>query len=109
MISIPVGAGLWLSALAIRFRDVRFGIGFAVRMLLYTAPIVYSASSIPSKYRIIYSINPIVGVIEGFRACFLGTPIPWIYIFPGLIMSFVIVVSGALYFKKMEYLFVDVI
>jgi len=109
MMSIPAGIGMWLSALAIRFRDVKFAMPFAVRMLIYTAPIVYSASAIPDKYRIIYSLNPIVGVIEGYRACFLGTPVPWMYILPGMITAVIILLSGALYFRKMERVFVDVI
>ena len=109
MIAIPAGVGMWLSALAIRFRDVKFAMPFVVRMLIYSAPIVYSASSIPEKYRIIYSLNPIVGVIEGYRSCLLGTPIPWTYIWPGIITAVIILISGALYFKRMERIFVDVI
>ena len=109
MVSIPTGIGLWLSALAIRFRDVKHAMPFVVRMLIYTAPIVYSASSIPETYRFIYSLNPIVGVIEGFRSCLLGTTMPWPFIWPGILTSFILLFGGALYFKKMEWLFVDVI
>ena len=109
MIFIPAGIGMWLSALAIRFRDVKFAMPFVVRMLIYSAPIVYSATSIPEAYRFIYSFNPIVGVIEGYRACFLGTPMPWLFILPGIFTSLLVLVSGALYFKRMERIFVDVI
>jgi len=109
MIFIPAGVGMWLSALAIRFRDVKHAMPFMIRMLIYSAPIVYSASSIPEKYRLIYSLNPIVGVIEGYRACLLGTPIPWNYILPGILTSILLLVSGAFYFKRMERVFVDVI
>jgi lipopolysaccharide transport system permease protein len=109
MMSIPAGIGMWLSSMAIRFRDVKFAMPFIIRMLIYTAPIVYSASAIPEKYRIIYSLNPIVGVIEGFRACLLGTPIPWLYILPGIITAILLLISGALYFKRTEWLFADVI
>lgn len=109
MMSISAGVGMWLSAMAIRFRDVRLAMPFVIRMLMYTAPIVYSATSIPEKYRIIYSFNPIVGVIEGTRACLLGTPIPWFYIWPGMITTTILLISGALYFKRMEKVFVDVI
>ena len=109
MMSISAGTGLWLSAMAIRFRDVKFAMPFAIRMLMYTAPIVYSASSIPETYRIIYSLNPIVGIIEGFRACFIGTPMPWPYIWPGIITTLILLISGAFYFKRMERVFVDVI
>lgn len=109
MVSIPAGIGMWLSALAIRFRDVRHAMPFVVRMLIYTAPIVYSASSIPETYRFIYSLNPIVCVIEGFRSCLLGTAIPWWFIWPGILTSFILLFGGAFYFKRMEWLFVDVI
>ena len=87
MMSIPLGIGLWLSSMAIRFRDIRQAMPFFIQMLMYTAPIVYSASSIPENYRLLYSLNPIVGVIEGYRACLLGTPIPWLYIWPGMLTA----------------------
>jgi lipopolysaccharide transport system permease protein len=109
MMSIPTGIGMWLSALAIRFRDVKHAMPFVVRMLIYSAPIVYSASSIPETYRMIYSLNPIVGVIEGYRACLLGTAMPWPFIWPGIVTTIVLLISGALYFKRMERVFVDVI
>jgi lipopolysaccharide transport system permease protein len=109
MMCIPTAIGLWLSSLAIRFRDVKFAMPYAIRMLMYSAPIVYSASKIPEKWRILYSLNPIVGVIEGYRAVFLGTQIPWQYIFPGIIFLMIMMVTGALYFKRMEKIIVDVI
>jgi lipopolysaccharide transport system permease protein len=109
MVCIATSAGLWLSAMAIRFRDVKYAMSFATRILMYTAPIVYSASSIPDKWRLIYSLNPIVGTIEGFRACLLGLPIPWAYIWPGMITATIMLISGSLYFKHMEKVFVDVI
>ena len=109
MMSIAAGAGMWLSAMAIRFRDVRYAMTFILRMLMYSAPIVYSASTIPETYRFIYSLNPIVAVIEGFRACLLGTPMPWLYIWPGMITAALLLISGTFYFKRMERVFVDVI
>ena len=109
MMSVGAGVGMWLSAMAIRFRDVKHAMPFVVRMLIYSAPIVYSASSIPETYRILYSLNPIVAVIEGFRACLLGTPVPWKYICPGIVTAVLLLVSGAFYFKRMERIFVDVI
>nr|NIS42914.1 ABC transporter permease [Desulfuromonadales bacterium] len=82
---------------------------FFIRMYMYTAPVVYATSSIPESYRFFYSLNPVVGVIEGFRATFLGTPMPWAYVLPGLITGMLLLVSGALYFKRMERVFADVI
>ena len=109
MMAIPAGIGLWLSALAIRYRDVKFAMPFVIRMLIYSAPILYTASSIPEKFRIIYSLNPIVAVIEGYRACLLGTPVPWQHVVPGTITAMVVLLFGALYFRRMEKVFVDVI
>jgi len=109
MVSIPLGIGLGFSSLAIRFRDVKQAMPFLIRMMMFSAPIVYSASSIPETYRILYSLNPIVGVIEGFRACLLGTPIPWLYIWPGMITAAILLIGGAFYFKRMERIIVDVI
>ena len=109
MIAIPAALGMWLSALAIRFRDVKFALPFVIRMLIYSAPILYTASAIPDGYRFWYSLNPIVGIIEGFRACLLGGAIPWMYIVPGVATTVVLLVSGAIYFRRMERVFADVI
>lgn len=109
MICVSAGTGMWLSAMAIRFRDVKLALPFAIRMFMYSAPVVYSASSIPPAWRMIYSLNPVVGIIEGFRACVLGTPMPWLYIWPSIVTGLLVLVSGALYFTRMERVFVDVI
>jgi lipopolysaccharide transport system permease protein len=76
---------------------------------MYSAPIVYSASTIPPEYRLVYSLNPIVGVVEGYRAALLGTEIPWMYILPGMVTALLLLVSGVAYFKRMERVFADVI
>jgi len=109
MMAVPAGIGLWLSALAIRYRDVKFAMPFVIRMLIYSAPILYSASSIPEKYRHLYSLNPIVAVVEGYRACLLGLPMPWEFIVPGSATALILLVFGAMYFRRMERVFVDVI
>jgi len=109
MMAVPVGVGLWLSSLAIRYRDVKFVIPFLLSMLIYSAPILYSADTIPEGYRFIYSLNPIVSIIEGYRSCLLGTPMLWGNILPGAVMIALLVSSGALYFKRMERVIVDVI
>lgn len=109
MIIIPAAMGLWLSAMAVRYRDVKFIVQFLIRMLMFTAPIVYSASSIPEEYRMLYSLNPLVSVIEGMRACMLGLPVPWEYVVPGFVVSVLLLVTGAIYFRRFERVFVDVV
>ena len=109
LVMVPLGISLWLSALAIRYRDVKFAMPFVIRMLIYSAPIVYTASAIPEKWRLVYSLNPIVGVIEGYRAALLGTEVPWMFIVPGIVTCVILVIGGLLYFHRMEKVFVDVI
>jgi lipopolysaccharide transport system permease protein len=109
MICIPAALGMLLSSLAARFRDVKFATRFAITLLMYSAPIVYSAASLSPEKRFIYSLNPIVGVIEGFRASLLGTEIPWIYILPGIATTVLLLVVSMLYFKRTEWIFADVV
>ena len=109
MMAIPAGLGLWLSSLAIRYRDVKFAMPFVIRMLIYSAPILYPLSAIPEQYRFLYSLNPIVAVIEGYRASLLGMPMPWESILPGSLVAVLVLMFGAIYFRRMERVFVDVI
>jgi lipopolysaccharide transport system permease protein len=109
MITVPAAIGMYSSAFAIRFRDVKYVMPFAINLLIYTAPILYSASTISPEYRFFYSLNPIVGVIEGFRGSLLGTPLEWTYIFPGVVTAVLLLFGSALYFRRMERVFVDVI
>jgi len=109
MVTVAAGIGILTSSLAIRFRDVRYAMEYVLQTLMYTAPIVYTASSIPEKWRFLYSLNPIVGTIEGFRACLLGLPIPWSYILPGTITALATLLFAVFYFRRMEKVFVDVI
>lgn len=109
MMLVPTGIGMWLAALAIRYRDVKFAMTFLIKLLIYSAPILYTASSIPAELRFWYSLNPIVAIIEGFRSALLGGQIEWQFILPGLLTAVLIFLSGAMYFRRMERVFVDVI
>jgi len=103
------GIGMWLSALAIQYRDIRYAVQFVVQLLMYAAPVVWPVSLIPDKYRVIYGIYPMAGVIEGFRSSLIGTnPMPWDLIIAGGVSSIVIALSGAFYFRRMERIFADV-
>jgi lipopolysaccharide transport system permease protein len=109
MMFTAAGIGMWLTALAVQYRDVKYGMGFVVRLLMYAAPVVYPVSLIPEKYRLFYGLNPMAGVIEGFRAALLGTrPMPWDLLTLGCIISLMIFVGGALYFRRLERFFADV-
>ncbi|MEJ7645272.1 MAG: ABC transporter permease [Chryseolinea sp.] len=103
-----LGLGLILSAMAVQYRDIRYAMTFLVQLLMYAAPVVYSTTAIPGRYQFWYSLNPMVGVIEGFRAGFLGKPIPWEWVLPGSFVSIILFGFGLMYFRKMERLFADV-
>ena len=108
-IMTAAGLGMWLGALALQYRDVRYGLPFAVQFLMYAAPIVYPTSLIPRPFRYPYAINPLVGVIEGFRATLLGSgPVPWDLIGIGGVSSLLVFWFGAVYFIRKEPVFADV-
>ncbi len=103
------GLGAWLTALAIQYRDVKHAMTFVVQLLMYAAPVVYPTSLVPERWQYVYALNPMVAVIEGFRAALLGTrPMPWDFIAIGCATSLVIAVSGLIYFRNRERLFADV-
>ncbi|NVJ86798.1 MAG: ABC transporter permease [Algoriphagus sp.] len=108
LLMCSLGIGMFLSALAVKYRDVKHALTFLVQLLLYAAPVVYSTSAVPVEYQKIYILNPMVGVIEGFRAAFLNRPMPWDWIWPGSIVAVVVFVFGMMYFRKMERTFADV-
>lgn len=104
-----IGSGLWLSALNVRYRDFKILVPFIVQFGLYASPVGFSSDVIPLKYRFIYSINPMVGVIDGFRWAIIGANVA-IYL-PGLIISIililVILITGIWYFRQTEKTFAD--
>ena len=108
--SFSAGAGMWMSALAIQYRDVKYAMNFLIQLFMYAAPVVYPVSLVPEELRSLYALNPLVGVVEGFRAGILGTgPLPWGWIAEGTVVAMTILVSGALYFRRKERVFADVI
>lgn len=106
-----MGGGLWLAALNVKYRDFRYIVPFIVQFGLYISPVGFSSSVVPSQWRLFYSLNPMVGVIDGFRWAILGTENS-LYL-PGFILSlgFVVLLSvtGIWYFRKTERTFADVI
>jgi len=109
MILTAMGIGMWLSALAIQYRDVQQLMGFLIQILMYVTPIIWPITLIPEKYRLIYGLYPMVGVIEGFRAAIIGkTAMPWEMIGLGFIVSLLMFLTGSIYFKYKERIFVDV-
>jgi lipopolysaccharide transport system permease protein len=106
-----MGAGLWLAALTVQYRDFRFVVPFIIQFGLYISPVGFSSNIVPEQWRLLYSINPMVGVIDGFRWAILGGKVN-IYM-PSFLLSvglvFLLLWSGIWYFRRMERTFADVI
>ncbi|OYQ62286.1 phosphate ABC transporter permease [Pseudanabaena sp. SR411] len=106
-----MGAGLWLAALTVKYRDFRFVVPFIIQFGLYISPVGFSSNIVPEQWRLLYSINPMVGVIDGFRWAILGGEaniyMPSFLLSVGLV--FLLLWSGIWYFRKMERTFADVI
>jgi len=103
------GAGLWLAALNVQYRDVRYVLPFLTQLWMFVTPIVYSSSIVPARWRALYGLNPMVGVVDVFRWALLGTPGPSGAIAASVIAALVLAGGGALYFRRMERAFADVI
>jgi lipopolysaccharide transport system permease protein len=105
-----LGAGLWLSALNVQFRDVRYIVPFLTQIWLFVTPIAYPSSLLGEPWRTVYGLNPMAGVVEGFRWALLGTAEP-----PGSMLAastvaaLALLVSGAFYFRRMEKTFADIV
>jgi len=105
-----LAVSLWFSALHVKFRDVGHIIPFFVQFWMFASPVVYPVSLIPEQWRGLYSLNPVVGVVEGFRWTLLGQAPPALEtMIPSLSIVIVLFVSGVVYFKRMERTFADVI
>jgi lipopolysaccharide transport system permease protein len=105
-----LGAGFWLSALNVQFRDVRYTVPFLTQFWLFATPIAYPSSLLSEPWRTLYGVNPMVGVVEGFRWALLGTDTaPGPIIIVSTVVALVVFVGGAFYFRRMEKTFADVV
>jgi lipopolysaccharide transport system permease protein len=105
-----LGTGLWLSALNVAYRDVGYIIPFIVRLWFFLTPITYSASLVPDRFQSIYALNPMTGVVQGFRWAMLGVgEAPSLIMFASSGAALLLLVSGLAYFRHMERTFADVV
>jgi len=110
MVVAASGVGVFLAALSVKYRDIPMTIPFILQLWMFASPIVYPTSMVPVKYQLIFALNPVAGIIEGFRASLLGTiPFPWHIILVSAITSIVLFISGLFYFQQVERFFADII
>ena len=103
------GVGLWAAALNVEYRDIRVVIPWVLQLAMYVTPVVYPLSALPARFRWIAAVNPMSGIVEGFRACLVGTPFDARMLIWPIVASVVLLFSGAYYFRRTERLFADVI
>lgn len=109
MIVAAAGVSVWLTALAVQYRDIKHALAFLMQLAMYASPVVYSTDIIPSSYRWVYAINPMVGVIETFRASILSSqPMPWDLLLIGTTGGVGLLLTGLMFFRSKEKIFADV-
>jgi len=109
MFTASLGPGLIAAAWSVQYRDIKYAMTFIIQVLMYTAPVVYPMSIVPEKYRLFYALNPLVGVVEGFRSSILGTTaMPWQAIGLSYLVSVLLLLYALYSFSKLERTFADV-
>jgi lipopolysaccharide transport system permease protein len=108
-LATSLGVGLWLSALNVKYRDFQYTVPFLIQIWMFGSPVVYSSSLVPASLRIWYGLNPMAGVIEGFRWALLGTGTPSAMVFVSVGMVILLLVSGMFYFRRMEQYYADIV
>jgi lipopolysaccharide transport system permease protein len=106
---VAAGAGILFSALIVSYRDFRYVITFVVQLWLYATPVLYTLDIIPEQFRLLYALNPMVGMVIGFRTAILGGPMPYRLVLVSAIVAAVVVAAGLRYFMTVERRFADVI
>lgn len=109
MVVAAVGVGTLLAALVIAYRDFRYVLGFMVQLWMFASPLAYPLEVVPEKWHLPYAINPMVGVISGFRAAFLGGAIPWDVVAVSAASAAALLTLGLFYFKRVERRFADIV
>jgi lipopolysaccharide transport system permease protein len=105
-----LAVGLWLSALNVQYRDVRYTINFLIQFWLFATPVAYPSSIVPAQWRVLYGLNPMAGVVEGFRWCLLSqreSPSPLVLV--SALVVLMLLIGGLFYFRRMEQDFADVV
>jgi lipopolysaccharide transport system permease protein len=108
-LATSLGVGLWLSALNVKYRDFQYTVPFLIQIWMFASPVVYSSSLVPASLRVWYGLNPMAGVIEGFRWALLGNGTPSAMILVSVGMVIVLLVSGMFYFRRMEQYYADIV
>lgn len=106
---LAVGVGMWLSALNVKYRDIRFALPFVIQLWLFVSPVIFPSSILPEKWRWVMALNPLTGIIEGYRSSIFGRPINWTALGISTLITLVVLVYASYYFRRMEKTFADIV
>ena len=106
---LAIGVGMYTSALNVKYRDIRYALPFAIQLLMFATPIIYPVSLVPERWRWAFNLNPLTGIIEGFRAAFFGRPFNWPALAISSAITLALLVYAAYHFKRMERTFADIV
>jgi lipopolysaccharide transport system permease protein len=106
---LALGIGMWMSALNVKYRDVRFALPFLTQIWMFLSPVIYPLSRLPPKVRLLMMLNPVAGIVEGFRSALFGLPVNWSGLAVSTVMSIAILLYAAFWFRRMEKEFADVV
>lgn len=106
---LALGVGLWTSALNVKYRDVRYALPFVLQLWMFATPVIYPSSLMPERWRWVLAVNPLTGIIEGFRASLLGRPVMWGALGYSAVITVLVLVYAAFYFRRTERQFADIV
>lgn len=106
---LALGVGLWMSALNVKYRDIRYALPFLIQIWMFISPVIYPASFVPAKWRWVVWLNPLAGIIEGFRAALFGRPLPWGLLGVATALTLLWLFYAAFTFRRMEKSFADIV
>ena len=106
---LALGVGLWLSALNVKYRDIRYAIPFLIQLWLFVSPVIYPASMLPEKWRWLLALNPLTGIIEGFRSALFAQPFDWTALGFSALATLLLLIYSAYTFRRMEKTFADIV
>jgi lipopolysaccharide transport system permease protein len=106
---LALGVGMWLSALNVKYRDVRFALPFLIQLWMFVSPVIYPTSFLPQRWRLLFALNPMTGIIEGYRSSLFGHSFNWKALTAATLITLAVLVYSSLTFRRMEKSFADIV
>lgn len=106
---LATGVGMWLSALNVKYRDIRFALPFLIQLWMFVSPIIYPADILPAKWHWLFNLNPLTGIIEGFRSALFGRPFNWTSLTISAVLTLLSLIYAAFSFSRVERRFADIV